>query len=70
PRSLSTCLSQSNLQVCGFFCNYVIIRTFTGLSLELVRVSSLVPACLRVLTFRNLTRRDRNTDFCGLRAYG
>lgn len=36
--------------MCGFFCDYVIIRAFTGMSMELLRAYALLPALIAMVT--------------------
>ncbi|CAM9189765.1 unnamed protein product, partial [Choristocarpus tenellus] len=50
PSDVFMLLGETLPKVCGFFCNYVIIRTFTGLSIELVRAYLIGPALLRAIT--------------------
>lgn len=50
PSDLFKLLGETLPKVCGFFCDYVIIRAFTGMSMELVRAYALLPGILAVLT--------------------
>ncbi|CAN0033062.1 unnamed protein product, partial [Hapterophycus canaliculatus] len=50
PSVLFTLLGETLPKVCGFFCDYVIIRAFTGMSMELVRAYALLPALVAMMT--------------------
>jgi hypothetical protein len=69
PSDTFTLLGETLPKMAGFFCNYVMIRSMSGLSLELIRAFSFVPAFIRFLTSRDQTPRDRRRIMCGMRAY-
>ena len=50
PAVLFTLLGETLPKVCGFFCDYVIIRAFSGMSMELVRVYTILPALIALMT--------------------
>lgn len=50
PYMFFTVLGDSLPKVCGFFCDYVIIRAFTGMSMELVRAYNIFPGLLALIT--------------------
>ncbi|CAN0250372.1 unnamed protein product, partial [Ectocarpus sp. 4 AP-2014] len=50
PSVFFTLLGETLPKVCGFFCDYVIIRAFTGMSMELVRAYAFLPAVMAMLT--------------------
>ncbi len=63
-------LGETLPKMAGFFCNYVIIRAFSGLSLELTRVTSLISAWFHVWISRNETlHNQRRRVIHGIRAY-
>lgn len=49
-------------KVCGFFCDYVIIRAFTGMSMELVRAYALLPALMAMVTKKKKWGRSMYRD--------
>ncbi|CAM9453944.1 unnamed protein product, partial [Sphacelaria rigidula] len=53
PYWFFTLLGDSLPKVCGFFCDYVIIRAFSGMSMELVRAYNLFPALVALLTCKS-----------------
>lgn len=50
----------------GLFMQYAIVQTFLGLSIEALRISSVVVAWLRRKLGPNLTEKERNTPWMGL----
>ncbi len=70
PSKTFMLLGETLPKMAGFFCNYVIIRAFSGLSLELTRVTSLVSAWIHVWISRNETlHNQRMRIIYGIRAY-
>ncbi len=70
PSKTFMLLGETLPKMAGFFCNYVIIRAFSGLSLELTRVASLISAWIHVWISRNETvRNHRKRVIYGIRAY-
>ncbi len=71
PSKTFRLLGETLPKMAGFFCNYVIIRAFSGLSLELTRVTSLISAWVHVWISRNdeIPRNHRKRIIYGLRAY-
>ena len=59
---LFTLLGETLPKVCGFFCDYVIIRAFTGMSMELVRAYSLLPALMAMMTKKKKWGRSMYGD--------
>eukprot|EP00752_Nemacystus_decipiens_P006507 g5859.t1 len=62
PSVLFTLLGETLPKVCGFFCDYVIIRAFTGMSMELVRAYSLFPALIAMVTKKKKWGRSMYSD--------
>ena len=58
PSVFFTLLGETLPKVCGFFCDYVIIRAFTGMSMELVRAYKVFPEVLGMLTRRKQWARS------------
>ncbi|CAN0427215.1 unnamed protein product, partial [Ascophyllum nodosum] len=58
PSVFFTLLGETLPKVCGFFCDYVIIRAFTGMSMELVRAYDVFPEVLGMLTGRKQWARS------------
>ena len=58
PSVFFTLLGETLSRVCGFFCDYVIIRAFTGMSMELVRAYNVFPEVLGMLTRRKQWARS------------
>lgn len=58
PAVLFTLLGETLPKVCGFFCDYVIIRAFSGLSMELVRAYALLPAIIALMTSKKKWSRS------------
>lgn len=58
PAVLFTLLGETLPKVCGFFCDYVIIRAFTGLSMELVRAYKSLPWLLGIITCKKKWARS------------
>jgi Calcium-dependent channel, 7TM region, putative phosphate len=56
-------------QVCGFFCEYVLIKMLSGLWIELSRISSLLQHWCLTLARPHATRRDRRSIVMGMRRY-
>ncbi|CAM9272225.1 unnamed protein product [Discosporangium mesarthrocarpum] len=50
PSDVFTLLGETLPKVCGFFCNYVMIRTLAGHSVELVRAYMIFPALLKLVS--------------------
>ncbi len=70
PSKTFMLLGETLPKMAGFFCNYVIIRAFSGLALELTRVTSLIAAWIHVWITRNETvRSHRKRIIYGIRAY-
>ncbi len=53
-----------------FFLQYLLVQTFIGMSLELLRVTPVIIAAIRKRVGPNLTEKERNTTFFGLRPLG
>lgn len=58
PSLFFTLLGETLPKVCGFFCDYVIIRAFTGLSMELVRAYTIFPELLALVTCQKTWARS------------
>eukprot|EP00903_Cladosiphon_okamuranus_P008738 g8370.t1 len=62
PSVLFTLLGETLPKVCGFFCDYVIIRAFTGMSMELVRAYTLLSALVAMVTKKKKWGRSMYSD--------
>eukprot|EP00611_Tribonema_gayanum_P022095 TRINITY_DN4374_c0_g1_i2.p1 TRINITY_DN4374_c0_g1~~TRINITY_DN4374_c0_g1_i2.p1 ORF type:complete len:303 (-),score=119.84 TRINITY_DN4374_c0_g1_i2:181-1089(-) len=69
PSKALTLLGESLPKMCGFFCEYVLIKMLSGLWIELSRLFSLLQHCALVCVWPMATRRDRRAVVAGMRRY-
>jgi len=69
PVTLFKKLGRGLPKVAGFFTDYIIIKCFTGNTLEISRVTSYFQHLLRKFLWYDLTPRDRRHVFIGLRDF-
>ena len=60
PASTFYLLGNSLPKMGGFFTNYLIMKAFTGLGMEIIRVPAIFSAVAKYLFTSNITPRDRN----------
>lgn len=68
PESAFVRLGNSLPGLSSFFITFVIMKTFLGLGMELVRLVSVIQACLCYIWFQSATLRQRRTPFFGMRS--
>lgn len=68
PEAAFELLGNSLPRMSSFFISFVMIKTFFGLGIELVRTASLIQAILRRLIFPNATLRTARSILLGMRA--
>eukprot|EP01038_Epipyxis_sp_PR26KG_P009590 gene9590-12916_t len=63
PSSAFSLLGTSLPKMGGFFTNYILVKAFTGLGIELIRLPALTIALLKRVFTPNITPRDRRKAF-------
>ncbi|CBN77492.1 conserved unknown protein [Ectocarpus siliculosus] len=69
PTKTFTLLGEALPKVAGFFCEYIILKMFAGLWIELTRSISLMQEYLLRVIWPRKTPRDRATVVMGIRPY-
>eukprot|EP00612_Vaucheria_litorea_P001940 CAMPEP_0171454212 /NCGR_PEP_ID=MMETSP0945-20130129/1592_1 /TAXON_ID=109269 /ORGANISM="Vaucheria litorea, Strain CCMP2940" /LENGTH=539 /DNA_ID=CAMNT_0011979197 /DNA_START=1259 /DNA_END=2878 /DNA_ORIENTATION=- len=69
PSDTFTLLGETLPKIAGYFCDYVTIRGFSTLSLELIRAPYIMVSWLRSCTPLGRYKRDADRVRCGLRTY-
>ena len=63
PKSAFSLLGDSLPRMGAFFTNYLIMKAFTGLGIEIIRLPAMFSAILKFLFTSNLTPRDRKFPY-------
>ena len=63
PKSAFSLLGGSLPKMGAFFTNYVIMKAFTGLGIEIIRIPAMFSAAVKTLFTSNLTPRDRKFPY-------
>ena len=63
PKSAFALLGASLPKMGAFFTNYIIMKAFTGLGIEIIRIPALFSATIKTLFTSNLTPRDRQRPY-------
>eukprot|EP00549_Striatella_unipunctata_P010714 CAMPEP_0118686614 /NCGR_PEP_ID=MMETSP0800-20121206/7914_1 /TAXON_ID=210618 ORGANISM="Striatella unipunctata, Strain CCMP2910" /NCGR_SAMPLE_ID=MMETSP0800 /ASSEMBLY_ACC=CAM_ASM_000638 /LENGTH=765 /DNA_ID=CAMNT_0006583685 /DNA_START=169 /DNA_END=2466 /DNA_ORIENTATION=- len=67
PSAIIDLLANSLPNQSAYFMQFLMVKTFLGMGIELLRISSVVMAFIRSKVGPNLTEKERNTTWLGLR---